>query len=155
MIVEVILPKSVFDVNKFSSLYKNHMRMIGLRVQGDFNLTTKTWKHKPKFTVKRDTDSVTISTDDDIYALVEAGSPRHPIFPRRARRLVFPNKYKAKTTPGIIGSKSGGKSGTVVIATKIPDHPGFQARKFVNAIKEKNDKIFQSESDRIVTEANA
>jgi len=76
------------------------------------------------------------------------------IRPVVSKRLVFPNKYKAKTSPGVIGSTSGGKSGTIVTATSVR-HPGFQARKFVDAIKKKNDLEFYNGADKAVAEANA
>jgi len=124
-------------------------------VEMEFKSTVKTWKHRPVFRVKKTRDEIIVSTDSDLYGLVDAGSPPHPIEPIRAKRLVFPNKYKAKTSPGVIGSKSGGKFGTIVTATRIPRHPGFQARKFVDAIKKKNDLEFYNGADKAVAEANS
>ncbi len=68
--------------------------------------------------------------------------------------LKFQSKYKAKTTPGVIGSKKGGKSGAVVTATVVR-HPGFMARKFVETIRKNNEIPFYDGQDKAVSEANA
>lgn len=123
-------------------------------VKRDLESTVKSWTNKPVFTIEYSKDEITVGTDDNIYALVDEGSPAHPIYPRVAKRLKFQSKYKAKTTPGVIGSRSGGKSGIIVTATGIPRHPGFTARKFIDAIAKKNNKAFFSGGDDVVVEAN-
>ncbi len=157
MDVTFIPPKSIFDVNKFSRLHQAHMRIIAVKVENEFRSTVRSWssKNRPKFRVKKTRDEIIVSTDSDLYSLVDAGSPPHPIFPRKAKHLVFQNKYKAKTSARIIGSTSGGKSGIVVYAASIERHPGFLARQFVQVIKEKNDLEFFNGADRVIAEANA
>ena len=126
---------------------------MAIKIERELRSTVKAWKHKPSFSVKYARDEISITTDDDLYALVDAGSPAHTIVPVRARRLVFQNKYKAKTSPGVIGSSSGGKSGVVVVAMRV-SHPGFQARKFIEEIKKRNDLEFFDGEDKAVAEAN-
>lgn len=153
MNIEVVIPKAIFDVEKFKRLQRAHMASVALAVKRDFEATVKNWDHKPTFEVQYSSEEITVGTDDDIYALVDAGSPSHTISPVRAKRLKFQNKYKAKSTPGVIGSKRGGKSGEIVTA-KVVRHPGFQARKFLDAIAKKNNVKFFQGGDAAVAEAN-
>jgi hypothetical protein len=74
-----------------------------------------------------------VFTYNKVYGWVNDGTSRHKI-PRTARRrgqkqLVFQLQYKAKTTPGVIGSKQGGKFGPTVTASQV-DHPGLAGRDF-------------------------
>ena len=155
MNVEFITPKSAFfNIERFTLLHRAHMRVMAIKIERELRSTVKAWTHKPSFSVKYARDEISITTDDDLYALVDAGSPAHTIVSVRARRLVFQNKYKAKTSPGVIGSSSGGKSGIIVTATRIPRHPGFQARKFIEAIKKRNDLEFFDGENKAVAEAN-
>lgn len=153
MNVQVIVPKELFDIEKFKRLQKAQMSATALRVKRELEKTVKTWDDKPTFTIEYSKDAVTIGTDHQIYALVDDGSPAHIIRPRAAKRLKFQNKYRAKTTPGVIGSKKGGPSGDVVTASVVK-HPGFQARKFIEKIHKDNDLPFVHGQDQAVEEAN-
>lgn len=104
-----------------------------------FRSTSATWNHKPAHEVDREPTARVVGTNDRIYEIVsETGSRPHTIRPRNARSLRFQTGYKAKTRRGVIGSSSGGASGSVVHSKSV-QHPGFEPREFVKAIQEQMD----------------
>jgi len=153
MNVEVVIPKELFDLEKFKRLQKAHMASVALAVKRDFESIVKQWNNKPVFEIQYGKDEITVGTDDEIFSLVDTGSPRHAIAPVRAKQLKFQKGYKAKTSPEVIGSRRGGKNGPIVVARSV-NHPGFQARKFIDAVAKKNNTKFFSDGDAIVSEAN-
>ena len=124
------------------------MRKAGTQVKLDFEQTTKTWKRKPKFemviSLTPPGPQLIVGTDDEIYRYVDEGTRPHIILPRRAKALRFQSGYKAKTSPGVIGSGSGGSFGNVVFSQGV-HHPGTQARDFEGAIKKKREKWFKQQ----------
>ena len=121
----------------------NAMRKVGTDVKKDYEKTTKTWKHKPKFEVsvslKPPGPTLIVETDDEIYGYVDKGTRPHLIFAgiytgRSSKRaLAFPSKFGAKTRPGVIGSSAGSSGGPTVIRPYV-QHPGTKARGFEEAI---------------------
>jgi hypothetical protein len=73
-------------------------------------------------------DGVEITTDDDRFAYVALGTPPHTITARSGGGLAFPSgPYQAKTTPGVIPSRPGGRSGDFVVRQSVQHH-GIEAR---------------------------
>lgn len=99
----------------------------------EYELTTATWKHQPKFLKALTFEggvTIAVFTDDKIYGYVTRGTPPHPIFPKKPGGvLAFPSGYSAKTVPGMLGSRAGGPSGNTVFARGVM-HPGTEARNF-------------------------
>ena len=100
----------------------------------EYELTTATWKHQPKFLkVLTFEGGVTIAvfTDDKIYGYVTRGTDGpYPIVPKKPGGvLAFREGYSAKTTPGMLGSQAGGPSGNMAFARGVM-HPGIKARNF-------------------------
>lgn len=123
-------------------------------VKSLFQDTVFGWSKKPYFTAKFSggaselSVSVTAGGDGaDIYALVNAGSPPHPIYPRNGRFLRFKPGYRPSTSPGQLRSRRAYRSGRYVIARSIsdPDHPGFKAREFPKTIKEEYAPTFEKD----------
>ena len=114
-------------------------KSAGKDIKKDFQATTKTWKHKVKFTVISSVDpnvEVLVGTDDEIYGYVNDGTRPHLIFPKKLGGvLAFPSAYTAKTKPRVIGSTTGGGSGPTVFAGYV-EHPGTEAREFDKVIQE-------------------
>src|SRR5688500_9162128 len=88
------------------------MRDVGETIRENFEDTTQTWNHKPKwdpvFVIpKVGVDFITVETTtvDKVYGWVNEGTPEHPI-PKvpGVKKLAFPGQFIAKTSPGIIGS---------------------------------------------------
>jgi len=108
----------------------------------DFKSTVETWEKKPEFTVHVTKYTFTISTVDEIYGMVNDGTPPHVIRPRKPGGvLAFKAAYKPKTIPNFIGSKPGGGSGETVFVKEV-NHPGTVARNFVETIRKKTKPIF-------------
>lgn len=119
------------------------MRDIGEDIRDNFEDTTRTWRRKPSFQpsvlvpkVGTDKISVETETDDRIYTIVSDGAKSHPIFPRNAKKLRFPGTFVPKTFPGVIGSSSGFSGGEMQTRDWVA-HPGVEARKFDEKIRQK------------------
>ena len=107
----------------------DEMQLIGKDVASDLRKTTDTWSNKPTFEVQASKNGVEVTTEDEVWNMVDRGTRAHNITPVNAPALVFLSKYRAKTRPGSLSSLSGGKSGKVVFAQAVR-HPGFPARNF-------------------------
>lgn len=136
----------------------NAMRRMGTKIKQDFEQTTATWEHKPKFetlvSLSQPGPTVVVDTNDEIYRYVAEGTKPHAIRPKRARMLAFPGTYRAKTTPGVIGSQAGGGSGETRYASAVA-HPGTKAREFHKLIAKKWQKSFRNEIHAVMKEVRA
>ena len=111
--------------------------------------TVKSWRRKVGFAYEvdlsgRDASVLTgpATGNVKIWNMLEEGTPRHPIKPKRAKRLRFRGgKYKAKTRPWHLGSKSGGATGSHVYAKRVT-HPGTQAREWLPTLVSKRRRPF-------------
>jgi len=137
----------------------NPMRDRGKDVLKTYESTTATWEHKPKFEFKRHLPSsgskvwIEVYTSDEIYIEVDLGSltgPRMRIAHKKKEALTIPLTYTAKTVPGVIGSRAGGKSGEYMLRDfAYPKH--IQARKFTERIKDKYYGVFVSAIETSLT----
>jgi hypothetical protein len=112
---------------------------IATEIAKDYESTVRTWKRKPEFVTEVSMDGgpkIEVSTDDEIYRYVEEGTKPHLIRPRRAKALLFPSGYRAKTLVRSIGSLPGGSHGKTV-AAQVVHHPGTLARQFSRVIWER------------------
>lgn len=113
-------------------------------IRADYESTTATWDHQVTFETRvlsaAGARVAYVFTTDDIYKFVDKGTAPHVIMARhRMKPLTFQTGYRAKTTPGVIGSRSGGPSGDTVRALVV-HHPGTEARGFSEAIQRKWEK---------------
>lgn len=120
----------------------NGMRKFGTQVKKEYEKTTETWEHKPKFDYEISLDSqgptlvAGVSSGGkaaEIYRYVNEGTRPHVILPKGVHPLAFQIGYNAKTSPGLISSKAGGSYGEVVYARGVM-HPGTEPRNFDEAI---------------------
>jgi hypothetical protein len=130
----------------------NDLRSAGNTIKKeDYGAITKTWKHKPHIEIVISLTGpgpvLLIGTDDEIFGYVSKGTPAHVILPRRKKALKFKSSYSAKSSPGVIGSKSGGAGGSDVFSAGVI-HPGIKAREFEQAIQEKRDKWFKRQMEK-------
>jgi hypothetical protein len=134
----------------------NKARKIGNAMKRDFEATTKTWNHKPVFTVDVSTKgqgpAVLVGTNSEIYGYVNDGTKPHDIYPKRAKVLRFQGGYSAKTSPGVIGSGAGGSSGATVFSRGVR-HPGTKARNFDEVIARKWQTRFRAEMEEAMAQA--
>lgn len=133
--IKYIGPKKDLDVDKVRLEMLNELRKQARIFKKDFNLTTRTWKHKPEFKEQihlgAKEASVEISTEDDIYKFVDQGTS--------IRWAVMSRDWKSKTRSQVIGSTRG--RGRAVIWGRgamrkrhIRPRPGIKARKFSKTI---------------------
>jgi hypothetical protein len=156
MIVAKAIKPGRFRSEAFTQAITAAAKQAGNEIEKDFQATTKTWKHKVDFVKEIDIGvspvQVLVGTDDEIYRYVDEGTKEHPIFAgiytgkSDKKALVFPwggkGSYKAKTTPGVIGSQAGGSSGPIV-AFPFVQHPGTKARNFDETIRKKWEPKFK------------
>lgn len=123
------------------------------RAQGkEFGKTHRTWKHKPGFKNRQNFADremwAETTTDDFVYCLLDRGPNKRSwiIRPRRSKSLSFRGKYRAKTSPGWVGSRAGGASGKPVFR-KVVHHPGFAARRWSDAIAKSRIQAFRQNID--------
>ena len=147
LVVKVIKPQR-FKEDKLRLALLSGMKEAQKGMLTDFQATTKTWKHKPKFEVAKSiamaqSPTVHVITTDRIYGYVNDGTKPHPIFAgiytglSNKKALSFRSgKYHPKTRPRVISSTPGGASGPK-IARPYVEHPGTKARKFDETIQKK------------------
>lgn len=150
---QVILPKGkVFDVAKMKGVITSTLNAQAKAIKVDFDVTTQTWDHRPKFTITSPSEYTRqIATDDNIYAMLEVGTKAHVIRPKSARGILrFTTPFRSKTIPNEIRSRKGSKGNNPAVA-RVVHHPGTAARNWTKVIKRKWDQqigaIFQRAID--------
>lgn len=157
---KVIKPRR-FNDRAFAAKIEAAMHKAADVIEGDFEETTKTWKHKPRFdkTVSLTPPvEVMVGTDDEIYRYVNDGTEAHEIWAGAytgksdKKALAFSSQFVPKTKPGIIGSNPGfvGERDTF---TPYVQHPGTEARAFDKAIKRKRESWFKRQMEAAMREA--
>lgn len=141
-----------FDTAKIQKAVEDSLTEAAIGVQMDFEKTVKTWNDKPSFMISTASSTRKIFTDNLIYFFVSGGTGVHMIYPKNAKVLAFAGKYTAKTTPNVIGSKSGGSSGTTKY-TRYVLHPGTKPRDFDKAIAAKWEMKFANMVRKYVKQA--
>lgn len=127
----VIIPKKLlFDTKALARAVENTLTGAAKDVKIDFDVTTRTWKERPKFTIRKQPGMRTISTDSDIYRFVARGT--------RVRYATMSDDFRPKTRVGWIGSNKG-RGGMVFVDKRFPK-PGIKARGWEKLIKKKWDK---------------
>jgi hypothetical protein len=129
-----IIPKSM--AKKFKSApdaVDKGMDDAADAVKQDFEKTVKGWEHPVTFAITTQGADRVITTDDEIWGYVDAGTRPHVIVAKRARVLRFATGGSPKTAPGRITSGGGSKGGAVVFRPRV-NHPGTKARLFSQQI---------------------
>lgn len=151
VIFEPITPKA-FNSKAFVIELEKAAKQAEKGMLKDYQSGVSTWSHKVRFNSETTINpngglSIIVDTDDEIYTYVHEGTRAHDIKPRRAKRLRFLNTYTAKTIPGVIQSRSGGSSGSVVYSRGVR-HPGFPGRYFSKPIRRKWQPLLQRQLQR-------
>jgi hypothetical protein len=133
----IIMPKKpLVNPAKLRQAITNTLTAQASAIKVDFDVTTQTWRSRPTFTIASPSEFVReISTDDDVYAMLNEGTQPHVIRPH-GRILKFTVPFRSKTVPGKIYSRQGSKGNTPVVA-RVVHHPGTAARYWNKVIKEK------------------
>jgi hypothetical protein len=116
-----------------------------------FDNTTKTWQEKVEWVEKQSTASgiafFSITTDNELYYLVDHGAKGHAIRARNFPSLVWRRDYYPKSEPGILASAEGFRGGPYRREPYIW-HEGFEARDFDETVREEIDEIFGPEMQK-------
>lgn len=158
ILAKVIKPKKLKeDAMRLALLTGLHEVASGVRK--DFEKTTATWEHDVKFETLislKGGPAIIIGTDDEIYGYVNSGTRPHRIYARPGKRLAFkwggPGSYKAKTSPGVIGSTAGGATGNMTFRSYV-NHPGTKARNFESIIQRSWEKRFKKRMEEAMKQA--
>jgi len=147
-----------FNEKAFSDAFYEVAKKTGQDIKKDFEKTTETWDHKPKFemiiAVGPNSVDILVGTNDEIYGYVDDGTNEHLILPKKPGGvLAFKSKYRSKTIPNVIGSRWGGGSGDTIFA-KWVIHPGSKARNFTKAISKKWTPIYKKRMEKAMADAN-
>ena len=143
--VKFTAPEQLFDVKEFIDTNIDGMNKVLDATKSDFELTQATWSGKVAFKVERahrvgDVIRGSVSTDDPKYVRINDGTPPRVIV-SSGKIMKFRPGYRAKTTPGMIGSSGSVRSGPVLyrraVGTKKPH--SIRAGKFDIAIAEKHE----------------
>lgn len=114
----------------------DELKTIATEMVEDFDKTTKTWNHKVEFEVVAIADGYSVSTDDEIWHMVDAGTPPHIITAVRAPALAWRSPFRAKTKAHTIASYQGFVGNEQHRALEV-HHPGTEAREFTQTIVER------------------
>lgn len=138
------------DSAKLQRELRKALHDTGEGVQKDLERTVATWKHKVPFGILTGKSDVTIFPQGEnakIFKFVDEGTKPHTIAPKKGKVLKFGSTYKPKTAPNVIGSKSGGSSGSTVFTQKPVQHPGTEPRDFRKIIVKKWEPKFKKMVD--------
>lgn len=153
---KITVPKGgLFDVSAVRREVRASLTAAARGAKVDFEVTQQTWEHKAKFRTEGNQFTRRVFTEDAIYTYVDEGTRPHDIAPKNKKVLVFNRGGRAKTQPGVIGSRKGSKGSQQVITPKVVKHPGTKARDFSGTIQAKWKKQFplivQNAIDKAVT----
>lgn len=135
---KVILPKQLStNPVAMARVIQNTLNARALDIKVDFGVTVASWDHNVTFSVTSPSPYERIvSTEDDIYRMLNQGTAPHRIEPKGGGVLRFTGPFRAKTVPNSISSGSGSKGSTETF-TRGVNHPGTQARNWNKAIAKK------------------
>lgn len=140
----------LIDGKKLSRAIENALTGEAKAVKVDLDTTTRTWEHRPEFTIEKGEGRRTVATDDEVFGYVDEGTPAHIITAKSANKpLTFGVGGSPKTAPRVIGSRAGTRGGTIVRA-QVVHHPGTAAREFTETIKEKWDDLLPDAIQRAI-----
>jgi hypothetical protein len=122
-----VLPR-LLKKEVFLQEYERAMRRVARSMENRLKRTIRTWQgSKPSFETIFDFDinrgelSMFTGPTGDAHGVekwvwLDEGTKDHFVRPVRAKALRFRNVYRAKTSPGVLGSSGGGSSGDFVFS---------------------------------------
>lgn len=141
-----INPKKI-NTNSARAQILNVLKRYERKMLNDFQSTTETWDHQPRFSstlhYAGGDVSIQVETDDAVYMYLDKGT--------RQRWAVMSGDWVSKTSPGVIGSGPG--AGSVVRRGKRQmrtPRPGIKARNFTLLIRRKHEKSFRKDVKSVI-----
>ena len=140
--------KIFFDTKFVDKQIKEALAESGEQMQQDYQATTASWERQPDFykTVEKvgRVWRLRVGTENEIYLYVDLGTGAaagnrpdwYPIAVTPGKNtLAYQADFEPKTTPGVLSSSGGGKSGDWVFRKEV-HHPGVRPRRFTETIAE-------------------
>lgn len=133
------VPRRLLELpQRLERAIENGMSAAAQGVRADLVATTRTWERGVSFTITRPgAYRRVIGTDDEVWAMLDAGTRPHIIAPRRARALAFAVGGRPKTKPRVLSSSGGSVGSTFVTTRGIVQHPGTKARAWTDVAQQK------------------
>jgi hypothetical protein len=127
--VKAIIPRELLgDPARIERAVNNALDATSLAMKVDFDVTTRTWRNRPEFFIRRPAPGVRIIfTENKIYRFVSGGT--------RIRYATMTVGFKPKTFVRQIFSGPG-RGGLAYVNTRKP-RPGIKAREFPEVIVKK------------------
>lgn len=133
-ITPILLRSIPFDAKRLERIIENTLEEAAKNVKIDFGVTTRTWKKRPEFEIKKPKKfERTISTTNKIYYFISGGT--------RVRYATMVPGFRSKTVVRRITPRKG-KGGVLFISRRIP-RPGIEAREFPETIIKKEEKYYK------------
>lgn len=139
-----------FNTTGLAAELKRALDKSAQGVAQDFNAVTATWKRRPRAEIRRESDeSRLIGVNDDRWVWNNNGTRPHRIRARNAPALRFRSRYRRKTAPKQLSSRSGGPSGQLRGAKSV-DHPGNKASEWNKAAADKRSPELKRDVSTII-----
>ena len=153
VVIKSIIP-GLMRYKDMTAVLQAHSFKAGEGMYKDFQETVKSWKHKVVFKKALISfTSIEITTTDEIYGYVDQGTKPHVIRPKRpGGMLAFASAFSPKTKPRVLSSGAG-HVGPVDTFRQEVQHPGTEAREFVDAIFEKWEPAYRKEMEKAMKDA--
>ena len=160
IVSKVVKPKKLNEAT-FRLELLNAMRAVGKEIKKDFEATTQTWEeeNKPEFGMIISLSGggpslvVDVEGNGEIYGYVNNGTRPHLIPGGGPGVLKISEGYRAKTMPGVIGSRAGGGGNRFIIRKTQVKHPGTEPRHFDKTIAKKWQKPFKKAMEEALKRA--
>lgn len=145
----------------FQQALVDEANRVAKDIKKDFEATVATWEdeNKPSFGSIVDTTGgeisllVDVESNGEIYGYVNDGTKPHLIPKSGPGVLKISEGYRPKTSPGVIGSRSGGAGDRFIIRKTQVKHPGTEGRHFDKAIAKKWEKPFKKAMEQALSRA--
>lgn len=148
--LKAIVPSKQFKAGDMAAAIDKALAKTLQHGQSAFKATTKSWSTQVTFEIDGPSGGEgAVGTNNDIYGYVSRGTRPHLITPHGSWLSWEGGTFRAKTRPGVLGSRSGGNRptggvGQAIFARRV-QHPGTQARGFEEAVAAKLQPILENE----------
>lgn len=150
--IKAIIPNHpALDPKEYEQAIQTAFTNAARQFKSQMEQTTRTWSKSAEFRITplRKTAReyrMGIGTDNLIWGYIDKGTPTRYIVPRRKKVLRFFKPFSAKTTPGLLNSKTGLIGQTPVFAKRVKHR--IKARGFSKKIAREGQLRVKIEVDR-------